>query len=177
MMLSVIIGIIAAIIIIILILYIVIRSRSKCKTEEVKEINCENSTTQYGWRIRWFLISGDSLMHPFQWIIDRVPDRYKEKTTRLLDNKLKYYKRQVSFESETDLNDSINSCSRINDKLSTVIPLEHPDYFKNKMDEFDRLMVEQHRHTILEEFQLSENEFLQGCKSIDEIIQILPQAA
>lgn len=173
-MLVVIISIVAIVIIIVLLIIIFSKPKKKCDTE-VEVSNCD--TNSYGWRIRWFLISGDNLLHPFQWLIDRIPGKHKFKIIRLLDNKLKYYRRQINFESESDLNDSIDGCSRINDKMSAVIPLDQPDEFKLKMDDLDRLLIDQHRHSLLTDYHSSESEFNQGCDVIKEIIEVLPQAA
>jgi hypothetical protein len=174
-MLAIIIAIVAIVIVIVLVIAIFFRSRRgrRTPTTNPDDTNCE----MYGWRMRWFLVSGNLVIHPFQWMIDRVPEKCRGKMIKLLDNKLKYYKRQINFESETDLNESIDGCNQINDELSVVIPLEKPDEFKEKMEELDRLIIDQHRNNLIENYQSSEDQFKRSCETINGIVKILPSAA
>lgn len=108
--------------------------------------NISNEARESSWRLRWFIISGDDSIRPFEWIVNRFHQSTREKINDMFNNKLYQYKCRLRFESESDIADSELALTTINTNISSHIDPTRSSAYYDNMNALDRCIFSQYDH-------------------------------
>lgn len=176
MIIIVIVIIVAIVILIASILTIVaLRRRHNLTTESTtNKINSDRITCtearESSWRLRWFIISGDVSINPFEWIIAKFPTSVSAKIRTLFDNKLYLYKSRLEFESEVDIAETESSLDSVNHSIASYANPSNLLQYRDRMNELDTCIFEQYDHLQNSQYSECNDKFNRCGVIIDDLI-------
>ena len=126
------------------------------------------------WRLRWFIVSGDHSVKPFEWIVQSFPESISIKIRELFDNKLYLYRDRVTFDCETDLAENSTSLDVVNSKIASYAPIDKVNDYHSAMTELDNCVLSQYNDVIDNRYDQC-NEYFDKCQSIIDRVVVMSQ--
>lgn len=144
-------------------------SRKKKSVEPVVRAESRESS----WRLRWFMLSGDSTIKPFEWLVNRFPASVTVKIEELFNNKLHLYRNRITFESETDIAETESSLDMVNGEISSYVEPTKATQYRSNMNDLDNCIFNQYSHLSESKYQECNEDFSNCNLIINNLIEIV----